>query len=70
MHTSLNPSSLLQALKGIESTLGRVKVIENGPRPIDLDILLYDQQTVIEKDLIIPHLKLKEREFVLRPLVE
>lgn len=50
--------------------MGRVKQEENGPRPIDLDILLYDQETIREVDLIIPHPRMKERGFVLRPLLE
>jgi 2-amino-4-hydroxy-6-hydroxymethyldihydropteridine diphosphokinase len=62
----------LQAVKAIELDLGRRKTIDNGPRPIDLDLLTFgdleldDQQN----DLIIPHLRLHEREFVLRPLAE
>ena len=61
---------LLDQLKLIENGLGRVKTIENGPRPIDLDILLYDDQLVENTRLSIPHKRMLEREFVLRPLCE
>ena len=68
--TSLSPPDLLKQLKEIESALGRVKTIQNGPRPVDLDILLYDDDTVKSDALEIPHAKMMEREFVLRPLCE
>jgi 2-amino-4-hydroxy-6-hydroxymethyldihydropteridine diphosphokinase / dihydropteroate synthase len=50
--------------------MGRVKVIDKGPRNIDLDILLYDEQTILHERLQIPHKLMLEREFVLRPLCE
>ena len=61
---------LLDNLKAIEADLGREKTIENGPRNIDLDILLYDRQIVDTDRLVIPHKRISEREFVLRPLCE
>ena len=61
---------LLNQLKLIENNLGRVKTIENGPRTIDLDILLYDKELVENSCLSIPHKRMLEREFVLRPLCE
>ena len=61
---------LLDQLQLIENGLGRVKTIENGPRTIDLDILLYDDQLVENSRLSIPHKRMLEREFVLRPLCE
>jgi len=61
---------LLGRLKLIEKKLGREKTVENGPRPIDLDILLYGEDTFDCKILSIPHKRLMEREFVLRPLCE
>ena len=60
----------MQRLKEIEHALGRVKTIDNGPRPVDLDILLYDDDVVNLEALQIPHPKMMEREFVLRPLCE
>lgn len=61
---------LLDELKDIEDNLGRTKTIEKGPRSIDLDILLYNNQTVEHPRLSIPHKLMMEREFVLRPLCE
>ncbi len=69
--TDLLPLELLSQLKIIERRLGRVKRKENGPRPIDLDILFYDDVVIIEgKNLTIPHPKITERFFVLKPLFE
>lgn len=61
---------LLDQLKLIEKDLGRVKTVDNGPRTIDLDILLYDEELVENPRLSIPHKRMLEREFVLRPLCE
>ena len=61
---------LLDQLKLIENDLGRVKTVENGPRAIDLDILLYGEELVENPRLSIPHKRMLEREFVLRPLCE
>ena len=68
--TSLMPIPLLDRLQAIETELGRVKVVDKGPRNIDLDILLFESQTVKTERLIIPHLSMLEREFVLRPLCQ
>ena len=70
VETALSPDDLLKTLKDIESLLGRSKSIENGPRSIDLDILLYDNLVYETPHLTIPHPKMLEREFVLRPLCE
>ena len=53
--TSLRPQKLLSRLKGIEKQMGRKKTIRNGPRVIDLDILLYDDLLLHSKRLTIPH---------------
>jgi 2-amino-4-hydroxy-6-hydroxymethyldihydropteridine diphosphokinase/dihydropteroate synthase len=50
--------------------MGRRKLIDKGPRNIDLDILLYDDETVSHERLQVPHVGIPEREFVLRPLAE
>jgi 2-amino-4-hydroxy-6-hydroxymethyldihydropteridine diphosphokinase/dihydropteroate synthase len=60
----------LDVLQSIETQLGRKKIIDKGPRNIDLDILLYDDQVVDHTRLNIPHQAMFEREFVLRPLAE
>jgi 2-amino-4-hydroxy-6-hydroxymethyldihydropteridine diphosphokinase/dihydropteroate synthase len=61
---------LLDELQSIENALGRVKVIDKGPRNIDLDILLYDDELIDHERLKVPHPGMFEREFVLRPLAE
>lgn len=66
-----SPSDLLSVLKKIEyEHLGRTKEFENGPRSIDLDIVLFDDIAVNTKDLVIPHKLMLERTFVLQPLCE
>jgi 2-amino-4-hydroxy-6-hydroxymethyldihydropteridine diphosphokinase len=57
-------------LKTIESKLGRIETVRNGPRPIDLDILLYDQLKLQTPQLTIPHPRMLERDFVMNPLNE
>ena len=68
--TQLRPHDLLKNLKTIESKLGRVQTVHHGPRTIDLDILLYDQQKISTKELTIPHPRMCERAFVMEPLKE
>jgi 2-amino-4-hydroxy-6-hydroxymethyldihydropteridine diphosphokinase len=70
LETDLVPQELLTECKRIERALGRREGPRWGPRPVDLDILLYDDRVVDEPDLIIPHIGLRERRFVLVPLVE
>ena len=54
----------------IEKKLGRLRTIKNGPRTIDIDILLYDNQTVTTDELTLPHPRMLERNFVMKPLAE
>jgi 2-amino-4-hydroxy-6-hydroxymethyldihydropteridine diphosphokinase len=68
--TALAPQPLLDRLKRIEQELGRTEGPRWGPRPLDLDILLYDDDRIELPDLQIPHPRLTERAFVLRPLFE
>lgn len=71
VHTTLTPHALLGCLQAIEQQQGRVRSGERwGPRTLDLDILLYDQQQLQSPDLIIPHPGIAERAFVLLPLLE
>ncbi|KAL6710956.1 trifunctional dihydropteroate synthetase [Coniothyrium glycines] len=68
--TNLTPIELLDELQEVENRMGRVKIIDKGPRNIDLDILLYDRITHKDDRLQIPHPLMHEREFVLRPLCQ
>jgi 2-amino-4-hydroxy-6-hydroxymethyldihydropteridine diphosphokinase len=70
VETALPPWPLLEHLKRIEHELGRQQRLRNAPREIDLDILFYDEVTVDDQGLVIPHLRLAERAFVLAPLAE
>lgn len=68
--TQLTPYQLLQELQRIESMLGRVRVVVNSPRAIDLDILTYGDICMNETALSIPHPRMLERDFVMLPLKE
>jgi len=69
-YTKLAPTGLLTLAKGIESKLGRTFNKPYTPRPIDIDILFYGEQVIKTPELVIPHLRLTERAFVLVPLAE
>ncbi len=64
------PFGLLKLLKEIEDKMGRMETFRYGPRIIDLDILIYGNLVITDRVLNIPHASLKERAFVLVPLVE
>lgn len=64
------PRQLLETAKEVETAVGRTETYRWGPREIDVDILLFDDLTVREEGLTIPHPGLAEREFVLAPLRE
>ena len=66
--TDLTPLDLLARLQGIEQTLGKKVIRENGPRIIDLDLLLYGDEILDLPDLQLPHPGILKRDFVLRPL--
>jgi 2-amino-4-hydroxy-6-hydroxymethyldihydropteridine diphosphokinase len=68
--TTFTPRELLEAARGVEDSLGRVRAEHWGPRTIDVDILVYDELTIDEPDLVIPHPRMHERGFVLVPLGE
>lgn len=68
--TKMDPFELLAFVKEIEAELGRVSSFSNAPRPIDIDLLLYDDQKIDTDDLIIPHPRMAQRRFVLVPMVE
>ncbi|MEE1008073.1 MAG: 2-amino-4-hydroxy-6-hydroxymethyldihydropteridine diphosphokinase [Agathobacter sp.] len=66
--TTLNPQSLLDYLHTIENEAGRTREIHWGPRTLDLDIIFYDKMVYESEDLIIPHVDMQNRYFVLKPL--
>ena len=68
--TDLAPRELLARLLDIEQRMGRVRSERFGPRTIDLDLLLYGNETVDEPSLTVPHARLHERRFALEPLAE
>ncbi|OLS34524.1 2-amino-4-hydroxy-6-hydroxymethyldihydropteridine diphosphokinase [Alkalihalophilus pseudofirmus] len=68
--TNLSPEKLLEMTQSIEDTCGRKRDIRWGPRTIDLDILLFDQQNMKVENLCIPHPRMWERAFVIVPLYE
>ena len=71
LETVLSPRELLGLVKRLERELGRLPTAHRwGPRPIDLDLLLYDDQAISEQDLLIPHPQLHARRFVLEPLAQ
>jgi 2-amino-4-hydroxy-6-hydroxymethyldihydropteridine diphosphokinase len=68
--TLCEPMRLLDQLKSIEKEMGRKRTVRYGPRPIDLDILFYDELILQTEKLSIPHPMLSQRAFVLVPLAE
>ena len=70
VETALSPRRFLQTALAIERRLGRVRSVRNGPRLIDIDILLWDDLVLEMPGLVIPHPRLHQRLFALEPLAE
>ena len=70
IETDLEALDLLRSMKEIENRLGRRKTFHWGPRTLDLDLLLFDDQIIDTEDLSVPHPRIQERQFVLIPLAE
>jgi len=70
IETGLPATDLLQALQAVEQEFGRARPYRNAPRTLDLDILLYGQQTIASETLTIPHPRLTQRAFALIPLLQ
>lgn len=68
LQTELTAHQLLKELQDIEKRHGRQRILANGPRTLDLDLLLYGDQEIQTPDLIVPHPRIAERLFVLLPL--
>ncbi|MEM2984213.1 MAG: 2-amino-4-hydroxy-6-hydroxymethyldihydropteridine diphosphokinase [Candidatus Jordarchaeaceae archaeon] len=70
IETKLSALHLLRELKSIEQQLGRKRSVRFGPRTIDLDILFYGNEVINREELKVPHPRIFEREFVVKPLLE
>ena len=70
VRTDLEPHELLRETQAVEDELGRVRAERWGPRTIDVDVLTFDERTVDEPELVVPHPRMHERGFVLVPLGE
>lgn len=68
LETAASPRELLELAHEIERRAGRVRTVVDGPRTLDVDILLVDDLRIDESDLVVPHPKMAERGFVLAPL--
>jgi len=70
LRTRLSPHALLDRLQAIEAALGKSTPFRNGPRRIDIDLVLYGRSVVRERRLTVPHPRMHRRRFVLEPLAE
>lgn len=70
LKTLLSPQELLAACQQLETGADRVRTVINGPRTLDIDVLLYDDQQINEPNLVIPHPRMWERRFVIQPLLD
>lgn len=70
LKTGLSAQKLLDLSQSIEKKLKRTRTVKNGPRTIDLDILLYGMERIDSRGLKIPHSRMRERDFVMGPLRE
>jgi len=68
--TTLSPFDFLKLLLKTEHRMGRERTIKWGPRIIDLDILFFGDEVIVSDNLVIPHVRLQDRRFVLEPLLE
>jgi 2-amino-4-hydroxy-6-hydroxymethyldihydropteridine diphosphokinase len=68
--TDLFPKQLLQRMQKVELGMGRVRTVRNGPRSIDIDILLYGNAVIQTTELEVPHPRYRERRFTLAPMAE
>ncbi len=70
VETSLTPEELLDRILQVEIAMGRTRTVRNGPRTIDIDILLYDDRQIACSTLTVPHPRMHQRAFVLHPAAE
>ncbi len=70
IETQLSPAAVLGACLGMEAALGRKRLVKDGPRVIDIDVLMYESVKLDNHELTLPHPRMMERRFVLEPLKE
>lgn len=70
MRTLYTPCELLESLHMLEKEAGRERKVHWGPRTLDLDIIFYDQEVYEDENLIIPHIDMQNRDFVLKPMLQ
>ncbi len=70
IETNLSPHAVLGACLGIEASMGRVRLHKNGPRVIDIDVLIYESYFSDSFELTLPHPRIKERAFVMVPMLD
>lgn len=70
IETRLEPAELMNALKQVEQAIGRSKAERWGPREIDLDLLLYGDESIDQVGLVVPHAELTNRSFAMVPILE
>lgn len=70
VETNLHAMELLQLLHSIEESFGRIRTVKNAPRVLDLDLIAYNSEIIDEDGVYIPHPRMHNRSFVLRPLQE
>ena len=70
VESTLTPNEILGVCLGIEAGFGRVRTIKNGPRILDLDLILAENEKISTENLTVPHPRFSERRFVLIPLLE
>jgi 2-amino-4-hydroxy-6-hydroxymethyldihydropteridine diphosphokinase len=70
LDTTLSPRQLLDLAHSLEDAAGRVRTVKDGPRTLDVDVLLVGDLTVNEPDLVVPHPRMWQRRFVLAPLAD
>lgn len=70
LDVNISPEALLGVCLGIEAGMGRIRTMANGPRIIDIDVLIYEGEERNTEELILPHPRIKERDFVMVPLTD
>ena len=70
LRTKQSPRDVLELAQELETNANRVRTVKNGPRTLDVDVLLYDNERIDEPDLVVPHPRMWQRQFVVQPLAD